>query len=79
LNRINLIIISKIEELKIIQDQRNKFDFHYEIVRGGIQLGKDLFIMNSNLLHTSERMINDQLILSFGHKVPNERAELLWV
>lgn len=46
----NLVILSKIEELKIVQDQRNKYDFKYNIVRGGIQLGNDLLIMNQDII-----------------------------
>lgn len=46
----NLVILSKIEELKMLQDQRNKFDFKFEIVRGGIQLGKDLLVMNQDMI-----------------------------
>lgn len=46
----NLVVVSKIEELKIVQDQRNKYDFNYEVVRGGIQLGKDLLVMNQDII-----------------------------
>ncbi len=46
----NLIIVSKIEELRFVQEQRNKFDFNYDIVRGGINLGNDLMVMNQDLI-----------------------------
>jgi len=45
----NLIILSKIEELKFIQDQRNKFNFSYDIVRESVNLG-DLIIFNQDLI-----------------------------
>jgi predicted phosphodiesterase len=45
----NLIVLSKIEELKFVQDQRNKFKFNYEIVRESISIG-DLVIMNQDLI-----------------------------
>ena len=46
----NLVIVAKVEELQTIQDQRNKFDFNYEIIRGGIQLGNDLLVMNQDMI-----------------------------
>jgi hypothetical protein len=46
----NLTIIAKSEELHIIQEQRNKFNFSYDIVRGGVTLGKDLIVMNQELI-----------------------------
>jgi len=46
----NLVVVSKIEELKIIQNQRNKYDFDYAVVRGGIQLGNDLIVMNQDIV-----------------------------
>jgi len=45
----NLIVLTKIEELKHIQDQRNKFKFNYEIVRERVGLG-DLNIFNQDLI-----------------------------
>ena len=33
----NLVILAKIEELKFIQDQRNKFNFSYDVVRESIK------------------------------------------
>ncbi len=45
----NLVIVSKLEELKEIQSQRNKFNFSYDIVRSGIIMG-DLTIMNQDLI-----------------------------
>jgi hypothetical protein len=46
----NLVVVAKIEELKIVQSQRNKYDFDYEVVRGGIQLGNDLLVMNQDII-----------------------------
>lgn len=46
----NLVIVAKVEELKIVQNQRNKYDFDYEVVRGGIQLGNDLIAMNQDMI-----------------------------
>ena len=46
----NLTIISKPEELHMVQEQRNKFNFSYDIVRGCITLGKDLVVMNQELI-----------------------------
>lgn len=45
----NLVILAKIEELKFIQDQRNKFSFNYEIVRESVSLG-DLLVFNQDLI-----------------------------
>ena len=46
----NLIVVSKIEELHLIQDQRNKFDFSYDVVRGCVTLGDDLVVMNQDMI-----------------------------
>jgi len=46
----NLVVVAKIEELKIVQEQRNKYDFSYDVVRGAIQLGKDLLVMNQDII-----------------------------
>lgn len=46
----NLIILSKIEELQEIQKQRNKFNFSYEIIRGGISIGNSLVVMNQDII-----------------------------
>lgn len=46
----NLVVVAKIEELKFIQDQRNKYDFKYDVVRGGIQLGEELLVMNQDMI-----------------------------
>lgn len=46
----NLLVVSKVEELHAIQDQRNKFNFNYDVVRGAITLGNDLVIMNQDLI-----------------------------
>jgi hypothetical protein len=47
----NLTIVTKIEELAMIQDQRNKFNFSYDIVRGCITLGEDLIVMNQDMIN----------------------------
>ena len=46
----NLVILSKVEELKAVQNQRNKFNFNYEIVLESILLGKDLYVFNQDLI-----------------------------
>jgi hypothetical protein len=46
----NLVILSKGEELKIIQEQRNKYKFNFEVVRACITLGKDLCIFNQDMI-----------------------------
>lgn len=46
----NLIILAKSEELGIIQEQRNKFNFTYDIVRDTIGISDDLVIMNQELI-----------------------------
>jgi predicted DNA-binding protein YlxM (UPF0122 family) len=46
----NLTIVSKVEELHMVQDQRNKFNFSYDIVRGCVVLGNDLVVMNQDLI-----------------------------
>ena len=45
----NLTILAKEDELRIVQQQRNKFKFSYNIVRGCITMG-DLVIMNQELI-----------------------------
>jgi len=46
----NLIILSKTEELKLVHEQRHKFNFSYEIVRERIQIGNQLIVMNQDLI-----------------------------
>jgi len=46
----NLIVVAKQEELHIVQEQRNKYDFMFDIVRGGVNLGDDLFVMNQDMI-----------------------------
>lgn len=46
----NLVVVAKIEELKFVQDQRNKYDFKYNVVRGGVQLGSTLLITNQDMI-----------------------------
>jgi len=45
----NLIILAKTEELQTIQNQRNKFNFNYDIVRGCINLGS-LTVVNQDMI-----------------------------
>jgi len=45
----NLVILSRVEELRMVQDQRNKFNFSYEIIRKYINLG-DLIIINQDMI-----------------------------
>ena len=45
----NLIIIAKAEELKIIQDQRNKFNFSYDIVQENVNI-ESLFVFNQDMI-----------------------------
>ena len=46
----NLIVVSKLEELHLMQEQRNKFNFHFDIVRGCINIGNDLTVMNQDMI-----------------------------
>jgi predicted phosphodiesterase len=46
----NLIVLSKIEELKTIQIQRNKFKFKFDVVREAINIG-DLTITNQDCIN----------------------------
>jgi len=48
----NLIVVTKGEELRQVQEQRHKFNFNFDIVRGGVSLGADL-------LQTNQDVIND--------------------
>lgn len=45
----NLIILSKIEELKKIQEQRNKYNFSYDIIRESISFG-ELNVCNQDII-----------------------------
>ena len=47
----NLIVLAKKEELQSVQQQRNTFNFTYDIVRGCITIGKDLVVMNQDLIN----------------------------
>jgi predicted phosphodiesterase len=38
------------EELKLIQGQRNKFNFRYDVIKGGITLGNSLMVMNQDVI-----------------------------
>jgi len=62
----NLIIIAREEELKIIQDQRNKFKFSYDIVRGWINIGE--------LVITNQEMISDFVKTSISTLDMGEKA-----
>ena len=46
----NLTILAKSEELHLIQESRNKFNFSFDVVRGCITLGKDLVVMNQDMI-----------------------------
>jgi hypothetical protein len=46
----NLIVLAKAEELKIIQEQRNKFKFNFDVVRKNILIGEDLWIFNQDII-----------------------------
>jgi len=46
----NLIVIAKIEELKALQSNRNKFNLHYDLVRECVNLGGDLAVLNQDLI-----------------------------
>ena len=46
----NLVVMAKVEELKIVQEQRNKFNFTYEIVREEAELGESLLVTNQDLI-----------------------------
>ena len=46
----NLVVLSKTEELKLVQEQRNKFNFNYEVVREEIQIGDSLLVMNQDII-----------------------------
>jgi hypothetical protein len=45
----NLVILAKSEELRLVQDQRNKYNFKYEIVRESINIG-DLVVSNQDMI-----------------------------
>ncbi|MFA7219268.1 MAG: metallophosphoesterase [Synergistaceae bacterium] len=47
----NLIVVSKVEELSMVQKQRHKLNFSYDIVRGCVTLGEDLVVMNQDLIN----------------------------
>ena len=47
----NLIILSKIEELRIVQGQRNRFDFNYDVIKECVKIG--------NLMVTNQDIISD--------------------
>jgi len=60
----NLIVLSKIEELRSIQEQRFKYKFDFDIVRESISLG-DLAVFNQDLINdyvtTSIKNLNNQV------------------
>lgn len=47
----NLTVVAKTEELHIVQEQRNKFKFNFDIVRGCVTLGEDLTIINQDMIN----------------------------
>jgi hypothetical protein len=46
----NLIVLAKVEELKLVQSQRNGCKFKYDIVLNDILMGKDLYVLNQDLI-----------------------------
>lgn len=46
----NLIVLAKGEELKFVHKKRYAYNFSYDIVRSEISLGKDLSIVNQDLI-----------------------------
>lgn len=45
----NLVILPKLEELKVVQEQRNQGKFNYEVIRENINIG-DLVLMNQDMI-----------------------------
>ncbi|TRZ82908.1 hypothetical protein D4R86_01145 [bacterium] len=45
----NLVILAKSEELQVIQNQRNKYNFRYSVVRGVVNLGS-LAVINQDMI-----------------------------
>lgn len=62
----NLIILANANELRAIQEQRNKYRFRYEVVRKEIIIGGDLVITNQDLIsdhaHTSIGNLDNQIM-----------------
>jgi len=46
----NLVILARVEELKTIQDQRNKFKFNFDVVRESVLIGNDLWVFNQDII-----------------------------
>lgn len=73
----NIVVVSKIEELTMIQEQRNKFNFSYDIVRGCVVLGNDLVVMNQDLIgdytktpiSSLDSQIFDQKVIVNCHRI----------
>lgn len=66
----NIIVLAKSEELKEIQNQRTRFNFHFDVVRSEIILGNSLYIMNQDMIAdyvtTSIRSLDSKI---FGEQV----------
>jgi predicted phosphodiesterase len=73
----NLMVVAKMEELKLLQERRNTRNFKYEIVRGGIKLGSELYIMNQDIisdyvktsLSTLDTQILDDKVIVNSHRL----------
>lgn len=46
----NLVILAKSEELRLVQNQRNKFRFNFDIVLNSVSLGDNLFVFNQDII-----------------------------
>jgi len=57
----NLIVLAKIDELRMVQGQRNRFDFNYEIIKDCVSIG--------NLIVTNQDLISDYV------KTPIDRLD----
>jgi len=76
----NLIVLSKEEELRIIQDQRFKYKFSYDVVRDNISLGNDLVVFNQDIItdyvntslsSLSKKIFDEKLIVN-SHRLEFE-------
>ena len=73
----NLTILAKREELQLVQQQRNKFNFSYNIVRGSITIGDELIVMNQDLIDdyvktpisAIDQEIFDEKVITNCHRV----------
>ena len=73
----NLIVVAKPEELRVVQQQRHKFNFKYDISRGDVQLGQDLIVTNQEIIPDYSKTsisaldshINDDHVIVNNHKM----------